>query len=67
MNGQLRQMMLSARELDLAQLGEAGGRWINSHFIYTHGYGIVMAEANTVSPNGLPELIIKDCLLYTSR
>ena len=59
-NGQLRQMMLSPRELDLTQLGEAGGRWINSHFIYTHGYGIVMAEANTVSPNGLPELIIKD-------
>jgi uncharacterized protein len=59
-NGQLRQMMMSARELDLTQLGEAGGRWINPHFIYTHGYGVVMAEANTVSPNGLPELIIKD-------
>ena len=59
-NGQLRQMMLSPRELDLTQLGEAGARWINPHFIYTHGYGIVMAEANTVSPNGLPELIIKD-------
>ena len=59
-NGQLRQMMLSPRELDLTQLGEAGTRWINPHFIYTHGYGIVMAEANTVSPNGLPELIIKD-------
>lgn len=59
-NGQLRQMMLSARELDLTQLGEAGTRWINPHFIYTHGYGIVMAEANRVSPNGLPELIIKD-------
>lgn len=59
-NGQLRQMMLSARELDLTQLGEAGGRWINSHFIYTHGYGVVMAEANRVSPNGLPELIVKD-------
>ncbi len=59
-NGQLRQMMLSPRELDLTQLGEAGTRWINPHFIYTHGYGIVMAEANRVSPNGLPELIIKD-------
>jgi uncharacterized protein len=59
-NGQLRQMMLSPRELDLTQLGEAGGRWINSHFIYTHGYGIVLAEANAVSANGLPELIIKD-------
>ncbi len=59
-SGNLRQMMLSARELDLTQLGEAGTRWINPHFIYTHGYGVVMAEANTVSPNGLPELIIKD-------
>jgi uncharacterized membrane protein (UPF0182 family) len=59
-DGKLRQMMLSPRELDLTQLGEAGTRWINPHFIYTHGYGIVMAEANRVSPNGLPELIIKD-------
>ncbi|HEX5228589.1 MAG TPA: UPF0182 family protein [Bryobacteraceae bacterium] len=59
-NGQLRQMMLSARELDLTQLGEAGTRWINPHFIYTHGYGVVMAEANRVSPQGLPELIVRD-------
>lgn len=58
--GKLRQMMLSARELDLTQLGEAGTRWINPHFIYTHGYGIVMAEANQVSPEGLPVLIVKD-------
>ena len=58
--GKLRQVMLSPREIDLNQLGEARSRWINPHFIYTHGYGIVMAEANQVSPNGLPELIIKD-------
>ena len=58
--GQLRQMMLSPRELDLTQLGEAGTRWINPHFIYTHGYGVVMAEANRVSPEGLPVLIVKD-------
>ncbi len=59
-DGQLRQMMLAPRELDLSQLGEAGTRWINPHFIYTHGYGIVMAEANQVSPEGLPVLIVKD-------
>ena len=59
-DNQLRQVMLSPRELDLTQLGDARGTWINPHFIYTHGYGIVMAEANQVSPNGLPELIIKD-------
>jgi len=58
--GAMRQMMVSPRELDLSQLGEARSRWINPHFIYTHGYGIVMAEANQVSPNGLPELMIKD-------
>lgn len=59
-NGELRQMLLSPRELDLSQLGEAGTRWINPHFIYTHGYGLVMAEANQVSPEGLPVLIMKD-------
>ena len=57
---QLRQVMLSPRELDLTQLGDARSTWINPHFIYTHGYGIVMAEANQVSQNGLPVLMIKD-------
>jgi len=58
--GKLRQVMLSPRELDLNQLGDARSTWINPHFIYTHGYGIVMAEANQVSPNGLPVLFVKD-------
>ncbi len=55
--GQMRQVLISPRELDLTQLGD---RWINTHFIYTHGYGVVMAEANQVSPNGLPMLMVKD-------
>jgi uncharacterized membrane protein (UPF0182 family) len=59
-DGQLHQMMISPRELDLSQLGDARSTWINPHFIYTHGYGVVMAEANQVSPNGLPELLVKD-------
>jgi len=59
-NGQLRQVMLSPREIDLSQLGDARSRWINPHFIYTHGYGVVMAEANQVSDNGLPILMVKD-------
>jgi uncharacterized membrane protein (UPF0182 family) len=54
---EMRQVLISPRELDLTQLGD---RWINTHFIYTHGYGVVMAEANQVSPSGLPVLIIKD-------
>lgn len=59
-NGQLRQVLLSARELDIRQLGEAQNRWINSHLMYTHGYGIVMAEANRITPDGLPFLFVKN-------
>lgn len=58
-NGQLRQVLLTPRELDIRQVADAR-RWINSHFIYTHGYGMVMAEANRITPEGMPHLFIKD-------
>lgn len=60
-DGNLRQVMLSPREIDVRQLGNQGStRWINSHFIYTHGYGLVMASANRITPEGLPVFYIQD-------
>jgi hypothetical protein len=60
-DGQLRQVMLTPRELDVQQLPpDARGRWINPHFIYTHGYGIVMAEAARITETGLPVLLVQD-------
>ncbi len=59
-DGQIRQVLVSPRELDIRQLGEARNRWINPHLIYTHGYAIVMAEANRITPDGLPVLFIED-------
>jgi uncharacterized protein len=59
-DGQIRQVLISPRELDIRQLGDARNRWINPHFIYTHGYGIVMAESNRITADGLPVLFIKD-------
>lgn len=59
-DGQLRQVMLTPRELDIRQLPAARTRWINPHFIYTHGYGLVMAEANRITADGLPLLFIQD-------
>lgn len=59
-DGQLRQVLLTPRELDIQQLPDAQTRWINPHFIYTHGYGLVMAEANRITPDGLPLLFIQD-------
>ncbi len=62
-DGQMRQVLLTPRELDVRQLPEARSRWINPHFIYTHGYGVVMAETNRITSDGLPELLIKDAPL----
>jgi uncharacterized membrane protein (UPF0182 family) len=59
-DGSLRQVLLTPRELDINQLGDARGNWINPHFIYTHGYGLVVAEANRITPDGLPLLFVKD-------
>ena len=59
-DGQMRQVLLAPRELDLTQLGDAQSRWVISHTIYTHGYGLALAEANRITPTGLPELLIRN-------
>ncbi|MFB3777732.1 MAG: UPF0182 family protein [Bryobacteraceae bacterium] len=59
-DGQLRQVLLTPRELEIRQLADAQARWINPHFIYTHGYGMVMAEANRITAEGLPLLFVQD-------
>ena len=51
---------MSPRELDLRQLPDARTRWINPHFIYTHGYGVVMSEVARITQDGLPFLMIQN-------
>ncbi len=57
-NGELRQVMLSPRELSYPALPSR--TWVNEHLTYTHGYGIVMGPVNRVTSEGLPEFFIKD-------
>ncbi len=60
-DGQLRQVLLTpARTRHPPVAGIARTRWINPHFIYTHGYGLVMAEANRITADGLPVLFIQE-------
>lgn len=57
-DGQYRQILLTPRELDLRQLPAARANWINPAFIYTHGYGLVMAPVSQITSDGLPVLLI---------
>ena len=60
-NGKIKQVLLSPREIDVTQLPvEARASWINPHFVYTHGYGVVMSEVNRTTADGLPVLLIQD-------
>lgn len=58
LNGEYRQVTLSARELSYRDLPSRG--WINEHLTYTHGYGLVAGPVNRISPEGLPEFFLKD-------
>ncbi|RJQ42770.1 MAG: UPF0182 family protein [Gaiellales bacterium] len=59
-DGRLRQVMLSPRELAVEQLDERARTWQNEHLVYTHGYGLAMSQVSQVSAEGLPELLVKD-------
>src|SRR3954470_14660419 len=47
-NGQTRDYVVAARELNSAGLSENQSSWINRHTVYTHGNGFVAAPANEV-------------------
>ena len=63
-DGQYRQIMLSAREMNSASLPSSS--WINERLTFTHGYGITLGPVNEVTPEGLPVLFIKDLPLRSS-
>lgn len=47
-DGELRDFVVAARELDPNSLQDNQAAWINRHTVYTHGNGFVAAQANTV-------------------
>src|SRR5680860_794935 len=65
-DGNYRQLMLAARELDQSKLQDRSKTWVNEHLVYTHGYGVVASPVNEVTPEGLPELLVKDIPPKTS-
>ena len=58
LDGTYRQVTLSAREMATEQLQSR--TWVNEHLQFTHGYGLVMSPVSEVTPEGLPELLVRD-------
>jgi uncharacterized membrane protein (UPF0182 family) len=59
-NNEYRQVMVSAREMESSNLPAQSQTFVNTRFKYTHGYGITLTTVSDFTPEGLPNLLIKD-------
>ncbi|TDC13161.1 UPF0182 family protein [Streptomyces sp. 8K308] len=50
--------VIGLREMNVNQIPERN--WINEHFRYTHGFGVVAANGTTVQSNGQPDFTERD-------
>jgi len=55
-NGETRQVVLSAREINREELPSQS--WVNRHLVYTHGYGLVAAPTNQSTTQGDPDFVL---------
>ena len=55
----MRQVMISVREVDPNGLAPSARTWQNLHLAYTHGYGMVAVQVNTADQGGQPDFIVK--------
>ena len=63
-DGALRQIMLSPRELNTASLPNR--TWVNDRLTFTHGYGMTLGPVNQVTAEGLPVLYVGNLPLETT-
>lgn len=56
--GRYTQMFVSAREMNQNKFDNL--TFINRHLKFTHGYGAVVSPVNTVTSEGLPELLVQN-------
>jgi uncharacterized protein len=59
-DGDTRDIVIAAREIDIDNLPATQQNWINRHTTYTHGYGVVAAYGNTRLPSGAPRWAEED-------
>lgn len=57
-DGEVRQVMMAPRELELDDLPPRSRTWQNEHLQYTHGFGIVASLSNSSTTAGQPEFLV---------
>ncbi len=60
LDGRYRQVMVAPREMQSSNLPAESQTFVNRHFKYTHGYGLVMAPVSDFTAAGLPSLVLRD-------
>jgi uncharacterized membrane protein (UPF0182 family) len=55
-DGHVQDYLVGVREMDYSKLTGQQTNWINSHTVFTHGYGFVAAPANTIC-DGAPVFV----------
>jgi uncharacterized membrane protein (UPF0182 family) len=59
-DGERRVLMVSGREVTQDGISEQARTWQNQHLVYTHGFGTVAAQVNSITPDGGPLLTLED-------
>jgi uncharacterized membrane protein (UPF0182 family) len=66
-DGKKVEMMLATRELSLDKLPAGSRNWVNERLIYTHGYGVTMNPVSRFSREGLPDFVLSNMPVESSR
>ncbi|MGP0088370.1 MAG: UPF0182 family protein [Xanthobacteraceae bacterium] len=66
-DGAERQVMITARELDVERLPAPAKVWVNLALKYTHGYGVVAVPVNEIDARGNPVLWAHDIPVDAKR
>ncbi len=59
-SGALTDVVIGTREVSISGLQPNQQNWINEHLVYTHGYGVVAAQADNDQADGSPDFIESD-------
>jgi uncharacterized protein len=58
--GESRVLMVSGREVSHDGISEQARTWQNLHLVYTHGFGAVAAQVNSITADGAPLFTLED-------